>query len=229
MYRLLPFLFLAYLASEYRSYSSSKYLALGDSLSVGVGAFLGRGYTRLYYNWLICSVKYRWLSYCNLGVLGWTSKDLLDAVTINNNYRNAITNASIITICIGGNDILRNKYSPNKLNQVLECFQYNLYALLKEVRCLNNHCHIYIMDIYNPYPIHHELHDAAEAWVTAFNRTIRSTLRNYEYHISGVANVYAAFKGNEYCYTLIKYNNVHPSTLGYQVICDCFKSITTMK
>ena len=72
--------------------------------------------------------------------------------------------------------------------------------MLKEIYCLNDHAQIYIMDIYNPYPIGHEMHEITE--------------------------VYAAYKENECRYTLIDYNNVHPNTLGYKIINDCYKSIT---
>jgi lysophospholipase L1-like esterase len=226
MYSILPFLFLAYLINEYRNYTLPKYLALGDSLAVGIGAFWGLGYTRLYYNWLIDSIKYGYLGYCNLGVVKWTSNDLLNAVTNNRNYRSVISSSSIITMDIGGNDILCHKYSPDKLYQALDCYKHNLFTILQEIRCLNNHAQIYLMDIYNPYPLEHEMHKVAELWVTAFNSVIWSTLGKPEYCVSGIANVYAAFKGNEYNYTLIKYNNVHPNTLGYKIINDCYKSIT---
>jgi lysophospholipase L1-like esterase len=227
MYRLLPILFLAYLINEYKN-TSPKYLALGDSLAVGIGAFWGYGYTRLYYSWLINSVKYKHLSYCNLGVIGYTSKDLLHAVTFNSNYRNAIKSASIITVDIGGNDILKHKYSPHQLSQALDCYSYNLFTVLNEIYSLNKNAQIYIMDIYNPYPIGHEMHQIAESWVTEFNTVIWSTLRCREFHISGIAKVYAAYKGNESSYTLINRNNVHPNTLGYKIINDCYKSITTI-
>lgn len=226
MYRLLPFIFLAYLFNEYKNYSSSKYLALGDSLAVGIGAFFGSGHTRLYYNWLINSVNYRSLCYCNLGVIGWTSKDLLNAITFNSNYRNAIASSSIITIDIGGNDILHHKHCPDKLYQAIDCFSHNLFTMLNEIYCLNQNAQIYIMDIYNPYPIGHEMHKIGEAWVTEFNTVIWSTLRCREFKISGIAKVYTAYKGNESSYTLINYNNIHPNTLGYKIINDCYKSIT---
>jgi lysophospholipase L1-like esterase len=225
MYRLLPILFLAYLINEYKN-TSSKYLALGDSLAVGIGAVWGYGYTRLYYNWLINSVKYKHLSYCNLGVIGYTSKDLLHAVTFNSNYRNAIKSASIITIDIGGNDILKHKHSPHQLYQALDCYSYNLFKVLNEIYSLNKNAQIYIMDIYNPYPLEHEMHQIAESWVTEFNAVIWSTLRCREFNISGIAKVYAAYKGNESSYTFINRNNVHPNTLGYKIINDCYKSIT---
>jgi lysophospholipase L1-like esterase len=172
------------------------------------------------------SLKDRYLCYCNLGVIGWTSEDLLHAVTSNCNYRNAIISSSIITIDIGGNDILRHKYSPDKLYEALACFRYNLFTILNEIYCLNNNTQIYIMDLYNPYCIEHEMHETAEAWITEFNAVIWSTLRSREFNISGIANVYSAYKSNENRYTLMNYNNVHPNTLGYKIINDCYKSIT---
>ncbi|OGO77902.1 MAG: hypothetical protein A2Y23_04070 [Clostridiales bacterium GWB2_37_7] len=226
MFRLLPFLFLAYLINEYQNYTTPKYLALGDSLAVGIGSFWGRGYTRLYYNWLINYTNYRCLCYCNLSAIGWTSKDLLNAVTFNQIYRNAIISSSIITIDIGGNDILKHKYSSNELYQALNCFKNNLFSLLQEIQCLNKHAQLYLMDIYNPYPIEHEMYEVAEAWVTRFNSVIWSTLGDQGSKVSGIANVYSAFKGNESSYTLIRYNNVHPNTLGHKIINDCYKAIT---
>jgi lysophospholipase L1-like esterase len=226
MYRLLPFLFLGYLINEYNNYTSSKYLALGDSLAVGIGAFFGFGYTRLYYNWLVNSINYRHLSYHNLGVIGFTSKELLHAVTTNSIYRNAILSASIITIDIGGNDILHHKYCPEHLHQALGCFRYNLFTTLNEIYCLNKNAQVYLMDIYNPYPIGHEMYQMAEAWVTEFNAVIWSTLRCHEFRISGIAKVYAAYKGFETSYTFINFNNIHPNRLGHKIINDCYKSIT---
>lgn len=226
MFRLLPLLFAVYLISEHTNHISPKYLALGDSLAVGIGAFWGCGHARLYYNWLINSSNYRYLSYSNLGVIGWTSEDLLNAVTSNNYYRDAIINSPIITIDIGGNDILRHKYSTDKLYKALPCYKYNLFAMLREIYCLNSNAQIYMMNIYNPYPIDHEMHEIAEAWITEYNAVIWSTLRSHEFKVTGIADVYSAYKGNERSCTLINYNNVHPNTLGYKIINDCYKAIT---
>ncbi|MDF2890541.1 MAG: lipolytic protein g-d-s-l family [Clostridia bacterium] len=228
MYRLLPFLFLVYIINEYQNYSSPKYLALGDSLAVGIGAFWGCGYTRQYYKWLINTFSQRYFSYQNLGVIGWTSEALLNAVTLNTNYRRAISNAAIITIDIGGNDILKHKYSTDELYQALACFEHNLYTALYEIRCLNRHAQIYLMDIYNPYPAGHEIYEISEAWVKGFNSVIWSTLMHSEFKVTGIAGAYTAFKGNEYNYTFIKNNNVHPNTLGHKIICDCYKSTTVI-
>lgn len=214
--------------NELLNYSPPKYLALGDSLAVGIGAFWGNSYTRLYYNWLINKVRSAHLDYSNLGVIMWTSKDLLNAVTNNNNFRREIINSTIITIDIGGNDILRHRYSPDNLYQALENYKHNLYTTLYEIRCLNKHAQIYLMDIYNPYPLGHETHEISESWVTHFNSIIWSTMSIEEFKIAGIASVYSAFKGKEYDYTLIKYNNIHPNTLGYRIISECFKSVTTL-
>lgn len=223
-----PILFLAYLAQEYHLYNAPKYVALGDSLTVGLGALWGCGYTRLYYKWLASCMKYRALRYCNLGVNGWTSDNLLYAIKHNCNYRSAIMSAAIITLDIGGNDILRHKYSPAQLQHAAKCFQYNLYSILHEIRCLNSCAPIYLMDIYNPYPQCHPLHEIAEAWVTQFNSIIWNTLVISDFQIAGIASAYKAFKGNEHRYTFIQYDNVHPNTLGYRAMYESFRAVTSV-
>lgn len=203
----------------------TKYTALGDSLAVGLGAFWGCGYSRLYYKWLCSCKNLRNLCYCNLAVLGWTSGDLLQALRCNCCYRNAVRESCIITLDIGGNDMLRHKYCPERLQEALSCFKKNLCAILAEIRCLNPKATVYVMDIYNPYPCNHPMYATAEPWITAFNEIIWSLAGVQEYRIAGVAPVYSAFRGNELQYTLIARNNVHPSTLGHRAICDCFKTI----
>lgn len=204
-----------------------KYLALGDSLAVGISAFWGRGYTRLYYEWLQNSIGSHDLYYSNLGVIGLTSEKMLFRLRNDYCYRTAIKEASIITIDIGGNDILGCKRSPEKLWAALRHFKSNIFSILQELRILNSHAKVYLMDLYNPYPNGHEMHDIAETWVTQFNSIIRNAELTSQYRISGVANVYAAFKGNEAAYTLIEHGNVHPNTLGHKVICDCYQLVTT--
>ena len=225
MYNLIPFLFFIFLLNQYQVSHIPKYVALGDSLAVGFGAFWGCSYAKLYYRWLLECGKFGNLCYCNLGVLGWTSAELRSAIQCNYRYRKAIEEACIITLDIGGNDILRHKYCPDQLQGALACFKENLHAILHEIRCLNNQAQIYVMDLYNPYPCGHPMHKVAEAWVTAFNDVIWSTLMVPQYRLSGIANVYASFKGNELTYTLSGYDNVHPSTAGYRAIFDCFKGI----
>ncbi|MFZ5351636.1 MAG: GDSL-type esterase/lipase family protein [Bacillota bacterium] len=225
MFHIIPFIVLTAALLSLNNGSCPKYVALGDSLCVGLNAFWGCGYTNLYYRWLVNCKGLRGLNSCNLGVMGWTSSDLLNAVKYSCKYRNAIKEAAIITIDIGGNDIIQSKYTPEKLSDALNCYRENLNSALFEIRCINKCAPLYIMDIYNPYPKCHPMHELAEQWICKFNSVIWNTPVIPEYKISGIASVYSAFKGNELEYTCIRYNNIHPNTLGHRVIFDCFSSV----
>lgn len=207
------------------SHTKSSYLALGDSLAVGIAATYKKGYTCLYYKWLLACTHLKNIAYCNLGVIGWTSYDLLNAVLYKNNFRKSICNACIITLDIGGNDILKNKNCLDNYHKMLCDYKNNLYRILKEIQCLNTKAPIYLINIYNPYPYHHELYDLAEKWICSMNSIIWDIYNVRDFNVIGVADIYSAFKGNEEKYTLIKYDNVHPNTLGHGVIFNCLKCL----
>lgn len=81
-----------------------RYVALGDSITAGNDSYVNMVSKNLEKKYGNCKTD-------NLAVSGWTSQDLLDALTnsSNSNYkrmRSAVSNADIITLDIGSNDIL---------------------------------------------------------------------------------------------------------------------------
>lgn len=200
-------------------------MALGDSLAVGI-PLLGGNYACNYYKWLLSSRFGNNLKYINLGVAGWTSGDLLCALEVNPRYQCCIKKASIITLDIGGNDILKSKNNICNMPNVLIIYESNLRAILHKIRSLNNIAELYMMDIYNPYPEGHGLHGLAEEWIVKLNRIIYSVCADEFYNIGGVAPVYNAFRGKACEYTLISYGNIHPNSAGYKVISGCFELTT---
>lgn len=52
--------------------------------------------------------EYEKFTYTNLGVSGWTSADLLNALKNNESMRSSVKNADFIVLDIGGNDIFQN-------------------------------------------------------------------------------------------------------------------------
>lgn len=83
----------------------TSYLALGDSISYGMSAETGKGYVDLFYNHLGTISNYGKVELKNLSVCGDKSSDLL-AKLQTNEYQDAVKNAKIITISIGGNNLL---------------------------------------------------------------------------------------------------------------------------
>lgn len=80
-------------------------LALGDSIAFGVNATAGNDYVSLLYNHLLTIPTYSQLSLNNLAVSGDTSGKLLARLQTSE-YIEAVKNARIITLSVGGNNLL---------------------------------------------------------------------------------------------------------------------------
>lgn len=80
------------------------YLALGDSIPFGAFAPIGRGYVPLYAKAVINDTG-RWVNTVNLSVPGWTSQDLLFAVTSRPLFRLTAFSSNIITFSTGGPEL----------------------------------------------------------------------------------------------------------------------------
>ncbi|MDP4177709.1 MAG: GDSL-type esterase/lipase family protein [Bacillota bacterium] len=83
------------------------YTALGDSISYGYSADPGKGYVDLLYNYLKVQKRYDGLKLNNLSVLGATSGDLLNSIKTDQKFQDSIKSSTIITISIGGNNLLQ--------------------------------------------------------------------------------------------------------------------------
>lgn len=142
-------------------------VALGDSITSGYG--LERNLLRVskkaYPQLLGDELGYR---VNNLAVSGWTSQDLLDALENNNRYRTAITHADLITLNIGGNDVLGYLMKVDfddpeldpfdileEIGMRLQAYYYNLGFILQEIRSLNPVAPILYYGFYNPIDEEH--------------------------------------------------------------------------
>lgn len=132
------------LETRKRTKGKLKYVALGDSIATGTGAKYG--YTKRYSDYL--EDKYsKPIEYVNLGKNGWTSKQLLDALKNRASFRNHFKNADVVTINIGGNDILyclaraKMRLGGGEDNEqcyrdTLKSFKKNLEEIFNEIRSL---------------------------------------------------------------------------------------------
>ncbi|MFN8474086.1 MAG: GDSL-type esterase/lipase family protein [Anaerolineae bacterium] len=152
-----------------------KYVALGDSLAVGVGSsscflaiFSCNGYVSRYKT-AVQSGAGVTVSLSNLGQSGWTSTNLLNALKTNSSFINGVKAAQVVTIDIGGNDLknARDSYkkktcggtdNQNCLRTAVATFKSNYLAILNSVLTLRGISNTTItntvirtMDVYNPY------------------------------------------------------------------------------
>jgi lysophospholipase L1-like esterase len=139
------------------------YTALGDSIGFGLFAPIGDGYVPAYARRVESDTGAN-VTLVNTSIPGWTSSDLLGAVRGNILFRVSIATSSIVTVNIGGNDLLgaRGSYGDRTcggpdnqdcLRATVATFRANWNAILDEVLSLRSTRNTVIrtMDIYNPY------------------------------------------------------------------------------
>src|SRR5262245_57357401 len=81
------------------------YTGLGDSIGFGLFAPIGDGYVPTYSRLVEADTGAN-VTLVNTSIPGWTSSDLLGAIRGNILFRISIATSSIVTVNIGGNDLL---------------------------------------------------------------------------------------------------------------------------
>jgi lysophospholipase L1-like esterase len=209
----------------------SRYVAVGDSLATGAGA--QRGYAERYADHLRAdgggSVRFT-----NFARDGWTSADLLAALEGDPRFADALTRADVVTIDIGGNDLLRAQAQflagecsgEDCLHDAVDAFQTNWDAIVVAVdRLVAEDTVLITMDLYNPFvaPLRaFGLYERLQPFLDRVNEHIR---RSAAEHGMTVAPVHAAFNGPEgladpVVQGLIAEDRLHPSDAGHAVIAE---------
>ena len=192
------------------------YAALGDSLATGLIA--QEGYVARYESYVNLDTGAN-VDTTNLGIPGWHSGDLLDAIQNNPVYSNAVSNAQVLTWDIGGNDLANahDTYTQGTcggtdgqdcLRNAITTFEQNWSAIIQQLTTLRSTSNTIIrtMDIYNPYV-------ASDMQAGIFNITEPhlDEVNNYIHRTAAaanipVANVHQAFNGAD--------GTTDPGTLG---------------
>ncbi|MBO0797622.1 MAG: SGNH/GDSL hydrolase family protein [Blastocatellia bacterium] len=226
------------------------YTALGDSLAFGLFAPIGEGYV-LEYAEDINTDTGVYAAPANLGIPGWTSSDLLDNVRGNFLFRLSIVTSSVVTLDIGGNDLLdaRNSYknktcggadNQDCLRATIATFKSNWSAILNEILSLRSTSNTVIraMDVYNPFVNEDRGQDTwpndqgndfqvTKVYLDDLNNYIASTsnANNIPY-----ARVYQEFNGpngdhdpREKDY--IAFDGLHPNGSGHAKIAELFRNL----
>lgn len=195
----------------------TRYMALGDSLVAGYGALpVTQGYVyRLYREEVFDKIPH--ILFSNAGVPGVTSKQVLD-----HQVPQAIEafRPSVITITVGGNDLLRILKGENP-NLVLSEFQANFALILGTLRSALPNARIYVSNLYTIPQI-----AGANDVVPVFNEIVAGVAAMYSVP---VADVYSAFLGRRGLLLIERpgaaTDEVHPTNAGYAVIAAAFEAL----
>ncbi len=192
--------------------------AIGDSLTVGVGApVFGKGYVGRYVNFTQTTFD-KHVLVKNFAVTGTTSEEILNSLK-DKEIKRSIKDSKIILITAGGNDLIQAAFrymftkEEDLIYLALENCKKNLNKIFKKIYKLKRNSTepfiIRICTLYNPY----FKWSKALQWVNMFNELIKS----YEMmpHVK-VADLYSVFVGREK--ELVCFDTIHPNKKGYQVI-----------
>lgn len=201
---------------------SLSYVALGDSLSVGVGksifapSFVSR-YWRQSEKILKLPIK---LSV--FAKVGYETSDLVQLLK-DQHIKSAIKKAQIITITVGGNDLIeagrayqthRNKERLYK--DYLTCKQ-NFSKIICSVHEIkgetDDHYIIRIPNFYSPKMNNEHI----DEWINKYNRFLTSFHNDCNIKVIDLYDLFQASKIN-----LLSRDGVHPNDQGYEMMTEAF-------
>lgn len=206
------------------------YLALGDSLSLGIDSNgnTNYGYSNVIANYL--KKKYKINQYTNeFSKSGARINDLLynietnQTININNeslSLKKCLRESDLVTLSIGGNDLLSKitlstttveTLDDDEIIKIIDETLKDLDKLLKELRKYAKE-DIILLGYYNPYNNNYTNMDRLFAYLNT-----KTTNLCEKYDIEYI-ELYILFKNNKNY--LPNPTNIHPSTEGYQAIAN---------
>jgi lysophospholipase L1-like esterase len=198
--------------------NNTRYMALGDSLVAGYGAVPAtQGYVYLLYKDGVFDTTTNTLL-SNAGVPGVTSLQVLE-----HQVPQAIEafRPTVITLTVGGNDLLRILKEDADAGQVLRDFQTNFTLILQNLRTALPNARIVVSNLYSIPQI-----PGADRVIPIFNQIVASVAGAFNVP---VADVYSAFLGREGLLLIERpgatADEVHPTNAGYRVMAQAFEAV----
>jgi lysophospholipase L1-like esterase len=194
-------------------------VAIGDSLTKGVGDTSGKGY--------VGNLKARLeetgrkVNVQNLGISGLESSELVRSVQ-NPGVQQYFKDAELIMISIGGNDITHSIGGVDKIlgtkgidEQAIlstrEQYTKNLQQILQTIRTHNNKAPILILGLYNPFEGLLEDQGYTDRLLLDWNDNLRKVAQSFEQ--VKVVPMFDLFQWNNHA--LLSFDHFHPNNEGY--------------
>lgn len=220
-------------------------IAIGDSLTEGIGDNTNSGgFVPLLQKRLVEKKTFLEVNTQNYGKSGDRSDQIIERIKKNKDLQHDLINADIITLTVGGNDLM-NVIKTNLFgNLALKSFEKpkkeyieNLETLYQLIRSYNKKAPIYQLGIYNPFYLSFsnikEMQEIVNSWNEASEMSISKLNAGYFVPINddiydGLNTTTNTSEGVNNL--LSDTDNFHPNNLGYQIIANGFeKKITETK
>jgi lysophospholipase L1-like esterase len=205
------------------------HLVLGDSVAYGTGSNQ-KGFVAMATNTLNKEYNLQF-KLENLAANGVTSEALLKSIQ-KPKTRQKIKNATLITISIGGNDILKLNQNMgmmegiNALKQTRENYVKNMEQILKIIREENKDAVIVLSELYNPLELNNSLTSIANAFLGDWNDEVFNLSVTYApATIIETSKLLTPDTRSTWAF-----DQVHPNDKGYKLLADeMVSSLTALK
>lgn len=170
---------------EHKKEEKMHVVSLGDSLTEGVGdPTQSGGFVPILKKEIEFAFPQKKVYTKNFGKSGDTSVQILTRLKENKEQQKALQNATLITLTVGGNDLMKTAkkdiLKDIQLNHFItpsETYQKNLIQLIKEIRSYSPKAPLYIVGIYNPFYLYFKDITALQQVVELWNNTTKKVTK----------------------------------------------------
>lgn len=221
------------------------YVALGDSLTQGVGDTTGQGgFVSILANQLSQDGQVD-VSYDNFGVSGNTSKQILKRMTTDKTILPKLAQADMMTLTVGGNDVMaviRKNLANLQLSQFTtaqRAYRKRLRAIIDLARQDNPDLPIYVLGIYNPFYLNFPELTEMQTVINDWNASTEEVVKEYHqvYFVAINDLLYKGLDGQGGIVSegqgqisvtntmLFEQDHFHPNIIGYRVMAKAVKEV----
>jgi lysophospholipase L1-like esterase len=196
------------------------HLAIGDSVIRGVGASQNENLVSQFSNKLAQQIHKK-IQFQNEGINGITSSELKTLVQAGR-FDEEIKKSDIVTINVGGNDILRMAKRQSFQNvfqafhQLQTTFSENLSDIAARIKKLNPNATIVFLELYNPLSPNDQVYQLADQLLPKWNVKIYEVANQYP--LSMVVETTKVINGEQR--QNLAPDGVHPNSSGYTAISE---------
>ncbi|MCH6266843.1 GDSL-type esterase/lipase family protein [Neobacillus citreus] len=196
------------------------HLAIGDSVIRGVGAGQNEDLVNQFSNKLGSQIQKN-IQFQNEGINGITSGELRELV-LEGRFDEEMKKADIITINVGGNDVLRAAKGQNLQNvfqsfgELQTSFTKNLTDIASRIKSVNPGATIVFLELYNPLSPSDKLYPLADQLLPKWNLKLYETANQYSPSL--VIETTKVINGERP--ENLSPDGVHPNSNGYSAISE---------
>ena len=219
------------------------YVAIGDSLTQGVGDTSNQGgFVPILAQNLTDTYNYD-VSFSNYGVSGNTSKQILTRMQEKKDIQKSLSKADFMTLTVGGNDVMTvirknfTNLSVSTFTKPAKNYQDCLRQIIDLARAENKDLVIYVLGIYNPFYLNFPQMTKMQEIIDNWNDVTEKVTAEYDnvYFVPINDALYKGVNGEEGIVAtsgdqttvvndaLFGEDHFHPNNIGYQIMSDKIK------